>query len=711
MKRFGTLVLTHVVRILAVRFVVVGVAILPSVAVAQPLVDSDPALEARVQQSLQLSSPAAFLTEAQSIQEEKPRFASDAWTTIVTPLRNQAKKMLLESNAVQTLSESQLNQILNLAGPSLTDVDKTTLRESINEQRDSVGQLDFEQMRSRLQTNNQLVDTSGHEGHVVLRELTAEWLKSQNMSALSNKQLRMCLGLTYPMLSASASGTEACRGLTAEWTGQITPSHSGETVFSISPIDVNEKAPGHSRRLTMQVWIDAQLVIDANPEEWKSEGEPVLLKQGEPVSVRVKIYYACLGERWIAKPIAASLYWEGAAGPRSIVPESAFVITNNDAAEPKSGLQASYHWEREGREIVESAVVPNLDTVIASNTICSYQDVLSSLVTEMLDRYIASDSLQTLSSEQEQASKNASPLSSGRLMRCLVLCTSAERAACLERILAQNDVVCSAKSLRLYEWARPGNPELALDLVGVSMQQGIRHSSYGPTVAGSAWEYTIGNRERYIGLAHALAWEYPPSSKQLEEQYLEMPDGGCCLPVARTISYVYLMQDNINAWIELLDSKLEDPSLTGDRRVSWLLARAQVEEIRRGRSGRFSTPMERILAGRAWLDEARLVAESAAESRSALKELFVRLIATGQWDSARELLAQETTKSGGQLKFASWHAHIDALELADEETQAQHKDEANQAYLAELERRRQQKVDSGSDASRYDALIEAATAE
>ena len=70
------------------------------------------------------------------------------------------------------------------------------------------------------------------------------------------------------------------------------------------------------------------------------------------------------------------------------------------------------------------------------------------------------------------------------------------------------------------------------------------------------------------------------------------------------------MQGNILPWIERLEARLADESLTGDRRVNWLLARAQAEEIRRGRPHEHYLTVERPLAGRAWIEEATLVAES-----------------------------------------------------------------------------------------------------
>lgn len=704
MERCRTFASPFIVGIMAVGLVLGATSALAQS--PEETVDADPELEARVQQALQIVDPGAFLTEAYSIHDEKARFSVDAWTSLMTPLRDQAKQLLLETDIVLSFLDQPLRQMLALAGSSLTETEKTSLLERIATERAPLGQLDFEQMRVRRETTKQLVDASSYRGQAALRQLTADWLKAQDLSTLSDKQLRISLGLTYPWMGPSVWG-EANTTLTAEWTGQLIPDHSGETVFSISPVDVNAEALDFSHKQTMQVWIDGRPVIDAKPGDWKSEGEPIVLVESEPVAVRVKLSYACTGPHWTVAPIDASLYWKGPSGPRSIVPETVFATAADGET---GGLQAVFRWSHGGHENVESATVPNLDSVLWSSTVCSYQETLSNLVTELLDRFIASESLLTLSTEGEQAQQSHFPLETLRLKQCLALCSSSQRTACLDRILAEDGVIRSARSLRFYSFARLGDPERALDLVGASMQLGteFRHHTYGPALAGNRRNYWAWNRSRYRLLAAAFVWEHPSSLQQLEDKYLEMADGSCCPPVAYTLAYGYLLQGKIEEWIDLLDTTLDDNSLTGDRRVGWLLARAMAEEIRRGRASRHAFSRERPLAGRAWLDEARLIAESDLVSRWALKEVVARSAASGQWEAVKELIGQATSSTDQQERTA-WQAEIDAWEVDAVESQKQRRVETRQAYLNELKRRRQRRVDAGSDVSRYDALIEAST--
>ncbi len=70
-------------------------------------------------------------------------------------------------------------------------------------------------------------------------------------------------------------------------------------------------------------------------------------------------------------------------------------------------------------------------------------------------------------------------------------------------------------------------------------------------------------------------------SARLQKDFLQLPDGRCSLPVAYTLTYIYLGRGKLKDWLGVLDAKLADPALTGNLRVNWLLARAQAQEFTR----------------------------------------------------------------------------------------------------------------------------------
>ena len=56
-------------------------------------------------------------------------------------------------------------------------------------------------------------------------------------------------------------------------------------------------------------------------------------------------------------------------------------------------------------------------------------------------------------------------------------------------------------------------------------------------------EFCARNRWPYQLLADGVAAQYPPHRQLLEERYLQRADGGCCLPLAYLLAYVYLEEE------------------------------------------------------------------------------------------------------------------------------------------------------------------------
>lgn len=262
---------------------------------------------------------------------------------------------------------------------------------------------------------------------------------------------------------------------------------------------------------------------------------------------------------------------------------------------------------------------------------------------------------------------------------------------------------------RLYRHCRIGGPDQALQMLGAWARV---HADVEP---GFSMKFYQAERHRFRDLASRIIWDYRSHFDLLEDQYLELPDGGCSLTVAYTLSYGHWEEGRLLEWIDKLESRLEDDQLTGDRRVNWLLARAQAEEIRRGRPNRRWFTVERFMAGKGWLQEACLVAQSEPTKLRAYKEMVVRQAAGGQFEAARHFvqMAQERlTSPTSQEALASWVREIDGLVAKAELDRQRQKDRARQAYLETLERRLRRVEERGDQqkAARYAELIARAKA-
>ena len=132
--------------------------------------------------------------------------------------------------------------------------------------------------------------------------------------------------------------------------------------------------------------------------------------------------------------------------------------------------------------------------------------------------------------------------------------------------------------------------------------------------------------------------QYPAHLDRFDQDYLILPDGQCVLGVAYTLAYGYWVGGRIEQWVDRLEARLADEQLTGDRRVNWLLARAQAEEIRRSPPYEHWLTVDRFLAGRGWIEEACLVAQSEPVRLRAYRELAARLTAEERLDAAQRML-------------------------------------------------------------------------
>jgi hypothetical protein len=257
---------------------------------------------------------------------------------------------------------------------------------------------------------------------------------------------------------------------------------------------------------------------------------------------------------------------------------------------------------------------------------------------------------------------------------------------------------------QLYQACWVDSPDTALQLVCKWAQQ---HPEAEPQFTTDMYRP---NRREYYVLGYAVTWQYPAHLALLEPNYLVLTDGSCCLPIAYTLAHSYLMKGRIDDWVKRVDERLKDNTLTGDRRVSWLLARAQAEEIRFcGAVGRASPPYQ-YLAGQGWLEEACLTAASETARLRAYKELAVRLASQEQIDAARKQLdkaAAKASSAASTASLAAWRQDIDQVAAAYAEMHKKQTAAAEQGYWDNLRTRRQQAISVGNQAavSQYDQIF------
>jgi hypothetical protein len=237
------------------------------------------------------------------------------------------------------------------------------------------------------------------------------------------------------------------------------------------------------------------------------------------------------------------------------------------------------------------------------------------------------------------------------------------------------------------------------------------HANAEPTF-GSYREFFRANRLPYQLLADGVGLQYTPHQELLEHRYLELPGGGCCLPVAYVLGHAYTEQGRIKEWIGKLHARMADKSLAGDQRVGWLLARAHAEELReaipQGRRRELAVrPL--YLAGRGWLETACLEAQSEPLRLRAYQELITQLaLQDATRAQARNMLARAAERNpASRPTIAAWEVEIGKIETLAQQSRQTQEEQAQEAYVQSLRRRHKRATEQGDRQAvgRYERLL------
>ena len=535
--------------------------------------------------------------------------------------------------------------------------------------------------------------------------------------------------LTYAIVRQLSTDVKLITGsFSVEWVGQVNVPQSGDYTFFISPIDVNAGWQEHPVNFSMTVTLSNQEIINARPPSappetvlpnyrpidaastnWVSQSNPVSLTAGTPVTLRVIV----TAEAKDALPLGlihAMLFWQGPGIAKSAVPSSALTQPQNGGP----GLQATYTWSDKGKPQSLIRVDPTIDFAWTNSNIMLEQDPTIS--------HQAGDAMwAAMTSPDFIASYTAAP--TPKLHPFLQNPTDASsglstlRRQAFLNLLIQNpallDPMDVKTAVRFFQSFRVGSPDSALDAFGLWAN---RHPDLTSEITtDNVFEGDA--RFAYGQLAIYTTQQLPGQADRLRAQYLQLPDGRCCLPVAYTLACSYLGLNRYPDWVATLDAKLADTTLVGDLRVNWLLARADAEELDPAwvihYPAHWAVPAQHPLYGRHYLYQALKSAQSTPVKLRVAQEILARLIWSHQLRSANAFLQSLATSLSADAKpaVAAWQQQVADLLKADSLAPQQQATAAKQNHLTVLKARREQAASAGdSDAvTRYDALINAVT--
>ena len=197
------------------------------------------------------------------------------------------------------------------------------------------------------------------------------------------------------------------------------------------------------------------------------------------------------------------------------------------------------------------------------------------------------------------------------------------------------------------------------------------------------------------------------AAQQQLRQHVTDAEGAPRYSIAKMLAWAYAYTGKMESWLAYLDQKVGQT--TGDRKASWLIARAYAQAVR---SGRGYVPV----AGETWLKQAL-----EASATKPMKLVCVRILATDYAIARYEDKAKELIGSvKGQFAEGPEAAELALIEKSVEERVADIRrraeaheqrapEAAKQAHIAELKRRLAKAQDKGDTQAvqRYERLLAA----
>jgi hypothetical protein len=511
------------------------------------------------------------------------------------------------------------------------------------------------------------------------------------------------------------------------WVGQVNAPQTGDYTFSISPIDVNMGYGHPSGNISMTVSVAGQQMITATPptppdplsgsyqsgfkptSNWVVQSNPITLTAGTPVNLQVNVSVDA-PQMFPSGSLHAMLFWQGPGIATQLVPANA--VSQAQTGAP--GFQATYTWLANGQPQSVSRTDPVIDFSWTGASILLPQDPTSAnqSADAMWQAMTAADFVSTYISslpvkahpflrEPEEASCGLSTV---------------RRQAFLD-LLIQNppllDAMDAQHAIRFFKAFRLGTPDKALNVFGT---WAARQSDVACALADERF-FDADTRQALADMAISVTQQLPQQATSLQQEFLQLPDGRCSLPVAYALTYSQLGLGKLNDWMATLDTKLADPTVAGDLRVNWLLARAHAQEFTRSAPLHYpfkvSYPSSWPIDGRVYISQAYQAAQSPVVKVRVAKEIAGHLISGGEYQKAKDLLSQLSPSLPDDQKaiVAGWQQQIKGYVAAEPQALQAQQTESNKAFIQMLTARRAQAASQGDSAavSQYDALISAAS--
>lgn len=592
--------------------------------------------------------------------------------------------------AVVTLAE--------LAGDRLTRAQREQLLADSQAQLGDPASLSFAQLKDHVERTRPLHEDS-EDGRVASRQVVVDWAEQQDPNTLDAGAVDWTMMEMLPRWLSEYPPQE----IDATWEARLVAPRTGQYQLAISPLklcDTRDEGDAKHFRLRLTVEVAGQTVLEATPDSWTEESQPVQLLQGEAVPIRFTMQYRMRG--YVPLPAAGQLSWSGPGMGRQLIDPAFYRLPGVD----QPGVQLTVQRRDASGTQDCQAVVDRIDQVLGKHGICAHERTMTGYIERRLDQFLSTEFLdQAVAAAMvaDASQRVTHPFLAEPDYRGIVnKATSVQRRRMAMQFAQRPELFGPLDVWTLvyfHDAVRFGAEREALDLLGAWLTV---HADRGPQLVGDTRSYFDANLAAYRQLTIPLVIEHSVSAQWLEDDYLVTEDGRCSLPAAAVVGYCHLVSGRLLEWIDKLDARLDESTLTGDRRVNWLIARAMAEELRGCPGDHQHYPgCTRLGAGQGWLDEAALVAQTGPVQARVAVERAARYAALGKWPAAEEALQ-------GQAGLDAWRSRLTELQNAAAQQEADDRTAAEAAVLAEM-RRRLARANARGDsaaASKYSAVIE-----
>jgi len=484
---------------------------------------------------------------------------------------------------------------------------------------------------------------------------------------------------------------------------------SGAYTFSIPDLRVSGQAYNvhevYDLKHSVSLKIDGQQVLSSTADGFQRESIPVQLTAGHPVSIEmVTIFETPRMPGYVAQGI---LYWTGPGLDQTVVAPSYF-----------TNLRLTYRWQQDGENQEVTQSVASIDEGWPDGVSFGLDQEYQSAIAEVIwSRLMAPDYLAQFERKKERHPFLMHSEDGVEIM-------STERCSQLVgELISRPEMVrwqYPKEALDVYRSFRLMDPEGALDLFGLWATQNADLDCQMPMEYISRmrhfhkfYHFDYYYQRAWRTMAQCVSLHTPSHAVRLEEEYLELEEGGCSLPVASVLSYVYMGQGRYDEWVAKLTAKIGDEGLTGDQKVNWYLAAAQAHENRLGPHGdMYAIINPRPMDGIGYLDSALLIAEDVNNRLRILRAKAARFAALGDFESARGALEQARGMAPPERvwEVAQWERCVERFESHQQSLYDQQAEESAEAYLTMLRRRLESAAQHGDQDAvlRYNELITAA---